>query len=199
LTSTISGYADLLVDARDDQDQREIAMNLLDASTRIDDLLADLRHYSRSLDPAPRTVLIPEIVNGTVHLLDDEEQGRVCQRVEPPAAREIEADPRLLRQALLNLLKNALDASSDAEDVLFRATLGDDDQTSTDVVFEVWNDGEISVEDPAELFQPFYSTRPQRLGLGLPIATHIAAQHDGMVQLATNSAEDGGTCFTLQI
>lgn len=199
LTSTISGYADLLVDAQDDQEQREIAMNLMDASTRIDDLLADLRHYSRSLDPAPRTVPIPEIVNGTVHLLEEDERDRVCQRVEPPAAREIEADPRLLRQALLNLLKNALDASSDAEDVLFRATLNDDEETGTAVAFEVWNDGEISVEDPAELFQPFYTTRPQRLGLGLPIATHIAAQHDGIVHLATNSAEDGGTCFTLRI
>lgn len=199
LTSTISGYADLLVDARDDQDQREIAMNLLDASTRIDDLLADLRHYSRSLDPAPRTVPIPEIVSGTVHLLEEDEQDHVCQRVEPPAVREIEADPRLLRQALLNLLKNALDASSDTEDILFRATLNEDDETDTDVAFEVWNDGEISAEDPAELFQPFYSTRPQRLGLGLPIATHIAAQHNGIVQLTTNSAEDGGTCFTLRI
>lgn len=199
LTSTISGYADLLVDAHDNQDQREIAMNLMEASTRIDDLLADLRHYSRSLEPAPRTVPIPEIVKGSILLLSDEEQDRVCRKVEPPAAREVDADPRLLRQALLNLLKNALEASDDSEDVLLRATLDTDDQLDTTVAFEVWNDGEISVDTPADLFQPFYSTRPQRLGLGLPIAAQIADQHGGTVQLETNSAADGGTCFTLRI
>lgn len=199
LTSTISGYADLLVDAHDNQDQREIAMNLMEASTRIDDLLADLRHYSRSLEPAPRTVPIPEIVKGSILLLSDEEQDRVCRKVEPPAAREVDADPRLLRQALLNLLKNALEASDDSEDVLLRAAPDDDERLETAVAFEVWNDGEISVDDPGELFQPFYSTQPQRLGLGLPIATHIAAQHGGTVQLATNSAADGGTCFALRV
>lgn len=199
LTSTISGYADLLVDTHDDQDQREIAMNLMEASTRIDDLLADLRHYSRSLEPVPRTVPIPEIVKGSVHLLNDEEQDRVCRKVEPPAARKVDADPRLLRQALLNLLKNALEESDDSEDVLLRAALDDGDQLDTTVAFEVWNDGEISTENPTELFKPFYSTRPQRLGLGLPIATQIADQHGGTIQLENNSAADGGTCFTLRI
>jgi len=199
LTSTISGYADLLVDVHDEQDQREIALNLMEASTRIDDLLADLRHYSRSLEPAPRTVSIPKIVKGSVHLLSEDEQNCMCWRVEPPAAREIEADPRLVRQALLNLLKNALEASDNSEDVLLRAISDDDNRLDTTVAFEIWNDGEISVDDPAELFQPFYSTRPQRLGLGLPIAAQIADQHGGTVELSTNSAENGGTCFTLRI
>ncbi|MFB6273795.1 MAG: sensor histidine kinase [Salinibacter sp.] len=199
LTSTISGYADLLVDAQNDQEQRDIAMNLLEASTRIDDLLADLRHYSRSLEPAPRVVSVPETTKGAVQLLSDSERARVCKRVEPPAAGEIEADPRLLRQALLNLLQNALEASEETEDVLLRATADDTASLDTTVAFEIWNDGEIPVDDPAELFQPFYSTRPQRLGLGLPIAAHIADQHGGTVQLTENSAADGGTCFTLRV
>lgn len=198
LTSTISGYADLLVDAQNDQEQRDIAMNLLEASTRIDDLLADLRHYSRSLEPAPRTVAVPEIAKGAVHLLSTAEQDRVCKRVEPPATCEIQADPRLLRQALLNLLQNALEASEETEDVLLRATV-DDTASDTTVAFEVWNDGEISSNTPKELFQPFYTTRPQRLGLGLPIAAQIAHKHGGTVQLTANSAPEGGTCFTLRV
>lgn len=199
LTSTISGYADLLVEAQDDQEQRELAMNVLEASTRIDDLLADLRHYSRSLEPAFRTVPIPEVARSATHLLSDSERERVCQKIEPPAAREIEADPRLLRQALLNLLQNALEASAASEDVLLRVTLDDAEDAPPTVAFEVWNDGEISVDDPTDLFQPFYSTRPQRPGLGLPIAKHIADQHGGGVYLTANSAVEGGTCFTLRV
>ena len=63
----------------------------------------------------------------------------------------------------------------------------------------VWNDGEIELDDPSVVFQPFYSARPQHLGLGLPIAAHIAEQHDGSLRLSTNSVADGGTCFTLQV
>lgn len=199
LTSTISGYADLLMDARDEQEQREIAMNVLEASTRIDDLLADLRHYSRSLEPAFRTVSVPEVAKSTTHLLTDSERERVCQKVEPPAGRKIEADPRLLRQALLNLLHNALEASAPSEDVLLRVTADDSETADPVVAFEVWNDGEIPVDDPRELFQPFYSTRPQHLGLGLPFANYIAAQHGGAMHLTANSATEGGTCFTLTI
>jgi len=198
LTSTISGYADLLVDDRPDQEQREIAMNVLEASTRISDLLADLQHYSRSLEPAPRPVSVQQIAQGAVHLLSADQQERVCHRVEPSAPEQIEADPRLLRQALLNLLQNALEASDASDDVLLRVTDNGTTEATT-VAFEVWNDGEIARDDPAELFQPFYSTRPQRLGLGLPIATHIAKQHGGAVQLAANNAAEGGTCFVLQI
>lgn len=198
LTSTISGYADLLVEAQDDQEQREIAMNVLEATTRIDDLLADLRHYSRSLEPAPRTVSVPDVARGAVRLLSDAERARVCQRVEPPAVQEIEADPRLLRQALLNLLQNALEASGDSEDILFRVA-DDGEAPDTAVAFEIWNDGEISLDDPTRMFQPFYSTRPQCLGLGLPITARIADQHGGTVELTENSAAAGGTCFTLRI
>ncbi len=199
LTSTISGYADLLVENRSQQEQREIAMNVLEASTQIDDLLADLQHYSRSLEPATRTVPVSHVARGAVYLLDPEQRSRVRYRVEPPADREVDVDPRLLRQALLNLLQNALDATGEPDDVLLRATVNGETTEERLLTFEVWNNGEICLDDPSKLFRPFYSTRPQRLGLGLPIAAHIARQHGGMVQLSANDNEEGGTCFTLQI
>lgn len=199
LTSTISGYADLLVDTQADQEQREIAMKVLEATDQIDDLLADLRHYGRSLEPTFRPVSVPEVAQSAIRLLSTHDQERVHQKVEPAAEREIEADPRLLRQALLNLLQNALEATDATTDVLLRVAGDDPEDPDPAVAFEVWNDGEIGLDTPTKLFQPFYTTRPQGLGLGLPIAAHIAVQHEGTVQLTTNSAAEGGTCFTLRI
>jgi signal transduction histidine kinase len=199
LTSSISGYADLLVDGQSSREQREIAMNVLKASTQIDDLLADLQHYSRSLEPASRSVSGSHLARGAVYLLDPEDRARVRSRVEPPAAREFEVDPRLLRQALLNLLQNALDATDESEDVLLRTTMSEEASEESSLAFEVWNSGEICLDDPAKLFRPFYTTRPNRLGLGLSIASHIARQHGGAVQLSANDADEGGTCFTLQL
>jgi len=200
LTNTIARHADRLVDAPDPQRQRESAMDVLEASARIDDLLAELRHYSRPADLSIQRVRVANIVEDTIGLLDDTAQARVRTKVEPEANRSIDADPVLLRQALLNLLTNAMEATTAAEAVLLRATLADGEvDDAPQVAFEVWNDGEIELDDPSVVFQPFYSTRPQHLGLGLPIAAHITEQHNGSLHLSTNSVADGGTCFTLQV
>jgi signal transduction histidine kinase len=200
LTNQIARHADRLVDAPDPQRRRESAMDVMAASARIDDLLAALRHYSCPAEASPRRVPVPEIVEGTVRLLDDAKQARVRTKVEPEADVSLKADPALLRQALLNLLTNGLEATAAPETVLLRAAHADGPpDAAPEIAFEVWNDGEIELDDPSVVFQPFYSARPQRLGLGLPIAAHIAEQHGGSLRLATNSAASGGTCFTLEI
>lgn len=196
LTDAIARHADRLVDAPDPERRRESAMDVLAASAQIDDLLAALRHYSRPVDASAQRVPVADVVEDTIGLLDDTAQTRVRMKVEPEANGPIDADPALLRQALLNLLQNALEATTAPETVLLRAACTD---AAPQVAFEVWNDGEIELGDPSVVFQPFYSARPQHLGLGLPIAAHIAEQHDGSLRLSTNSVADGGTCFTLKI
>ncbi len=196
LANTIARHADRLVDAPDPKRRRESAMDVLAASAQIDDLLAALRHYSRPVDASAQRVPVADVVEDTIGLLDDTAQTRVRMKVEPEADAPIDADPALLRQALLNLLQNGLEATTAPETVLLRAARTD---AAPQVAFEVWNDGEIEFDDPSVVFQPFYSARPQHLGLGLPIAAHIAEQHDGSLRLTTNSVADGGTCFTLQV
>jgi len=196
ITDTIARHADRLVDAPDPKCRRESAMDVLAASARIDDVLAALRHYSRPVDASAQRVPVADVVEDTVCLLDDPAQARVRTKVEPEADGPLDADPALLRQALLNLLTNALEATTAPQTVLLRAARAD---AAPQVAFEVWNDGEIDLDDPSVVFQPFYSARPQHLGLGLPIAAHIAEQHGGSLRLSTNSVADGGTCFTLQV
>ena len=200
ITDTIARHADRLVDAPDPKCRRESAMDVLAASARIDDVLAALRHYSRPVDASAQRVPVADVVEDTVCLLDDPAQARVRTKVEPEADGSLDADPALLRQALLNLLTNALEATTAPQTVLLRAARADAAaDAAPQVAFEVWNDGEIDLDDPSVVFQPFYSARPQHLGLGLPIAAHIAEQHGGSLRLSTNSVADGGTCFTLQV
>lgn len=200
LTNTIARHADRLVDAPDPKCQRESAMDVLTASARIEDLLAELRHYSRPADPSTERVRVPGIVEDTIDLLDGTAQTRVRTKVEPEANRSVDVDPELIHQALLNLLRNALEATSTTETVLLRAAIGNAPaDADSPIAFEVWNDGEIELDDPSVVFQPFYSTRPQHLGLGLSIANDIAEQHGGSLRLSTNSVADGGTCFTLTV
>lgn len=200
LTNTISSHADRLVDAPNPQRRRESAMDVLEATARIDDLLTALHHYSSPDELCTHRVQVSDVVEGAVGLVGDTEQPRIRTKVEPEADRALDADPALLRQALLNLLQNALEATDAPETVLLRAAQDDTpDDADPKIEFEVWNDGEIEVDNPGSVFQPFVSTRPQHLGLGLPIASRIAEQHDGTLRLSTNSTAEGGTCFTLRV
>ena len=199
LTSTISGYADLLIDTPEVQEQRKLVMNVLEATTEIDDLLADLRYYSRPLQPTPRPLRVRAVARDVTGLLDAPHHERVRWDVTPDEDGEIHADPQLLRQALLGLLQNALQATAPAGTVHLRIRLAGEEAKDWHVAFEVWNDGVIALDNPQHVFQPFFTTRARQLGLGLPIARDIAEQHGGHLELTSSNPESGRTCFTLHI
>jgi signal transduction histidine kinase len=198
LTSTIAGYADLLVDTPSVSEQRAIAMNVLEASKQIDDLLADLKYFSSPMEPVMRPVDVRTVVRETADLVEPGARARVKWAVKPDAASEIRADPRLLRQALFSLLQNALEAGASSTVVRLHA-VAPDDASPFALSFDVWNEGEVGLHDPEDMFRPFFTTHAQRLGLGLPIATRIAEQHGGTVALTVNEAAAGGTCFSLRL
>jgi PAS domain S-box-containing protein len=114
-----------------------------------------------------------------------------------PALPPVHADPVQLQQVLLNLLLNAMDA------------LGDQPPASRLVELRVRHVGatvEVAVSDtghgiPADqlprLFEPFFSTKPRGLGLGLAISRDIIAAHGG--RLWAESNESGGATFTFSL
>jgi signal transduction histidine kinase len=96
-----------------------------------------------------------------------------------------------LKQAILNLVLNALQATSRGGHVVVR-TSGDKRR----LVVAVGDDGEgMSPETRAKAFTPFFTTREGGTGLGLPLVRRIAEQHGGSVEIV--SAPGGGTTVTL--
>jgi signal transduction histidine kinase len=112
----------------------------------------------------------------------------------PPAKSVVVAcDPELLRQALLNLVQNALQARGRRRAVELRAR---EEQES--VVIEVIDDGDgIAEQDRDRVFQPFFTTRPTGVGLGLPVVSRIVKAHGGDV--AYRPTEGGGTTFGIRL
>ena len=97
------------------------------------------------------------------------------------------ADDDQLQQALINLVRNAVDAA-----------LGPDSAGHSPEVTMTWeipeNDAVIAVLDngaglsnPSNLFVPFYTTKPSGTGIGLVLAQQIAQAHRGSVQLANRA------------
>lgn len=194
LVTSIEGFADLLTDSLGSREQRELLLRIFEGTTRIERVLADLQRYSQPILPVPRTVHPAEVISDLLVALEEDEPHRLVidMHVEPVPFR---ADPLLLRQALLMLVQNALEAAR--TDTPVRVSVREEPVGT--LSFAVWNEGAIPVERAEEkVFAPFYTTKAHNLGVGLPIARHIAEAHGGYVQLACNSAEQG-TCFVLAL
>lgn len=101
------------------------------------------------------------------------------------------ADEVKLRQAIVNLLKNAAESSDTGSAIALRLTA--DDET---LLISVADQGcGISKELMEHIFEPFHTTKSYGTGLGLPIVKRIVESHGG--ELSINSREGAGT--TVQI
>jgi signal transduction histidine kinase len=109
----------------------------------------------------------------------------------------IRADSGHLKQVLINLARNAVEAIDGEGMVTLRARAAraplDGRQTDA-VILEVTDDGRgIPPEIEKRLFDPFFTTKETGTGLGLPIAARIVEKHGGMLQYQTRPGH--GTTF----
>jgi two-component system NtrC family sensor kinase len=113
----------------------------------------------------------------------------------PASTPLIQCDPKLLEQAIVNLLLNALQACPQGGRVELVAR-GDSERVS----FAVSDDGVgISPDDAARAAEPFFTTKRSAggAGLGLAIATEIAKSHGGNLTIGPNA--ERGTCACIEI
>jgi len=118
----------------------------------------------------------------------------VVVKVEVQPDLTISMDAGRVQQALLNLLKNAIEASQAEQSITLRGILTD----KGGIWLEVHNVGPpIPKEALKQIFEPFFTTKRHGTGLGLAIARNIARAHGGDLFLRVN--EPGRVCFTLEL
>ncbi len=111
-----------------------------------------------------------------------------------PQATNYPCDPVKLRQALTNLLKNAIEAANASSTITIGLGLSDDAKC---LLFSIENYGPpIPEQDRERIFQPFHTTKPNGNGLGLPITAGIVKAHGGSVFA---DSQKGRTVFTIHL
>ena len=118
-------------------------------------------------------------------------QGLTMRVETDPAVPMMEIDRTLLRQAILNLVKNGLEALSRGGEL----TIGSRATDNGVEIFVADTGPGIPAEVAGRLFEQFFTTKPQGTGLGLSISRQIIEEHGG--DLMWSNRPGGGAVFTI--
>jgi two-component system, NtrC family, sensor histidine kinase PilS len=208
--AAISGSVELLRSG-EGEDGAKLMDIVLREIGRLDALIRDFLHYARPAAPKLETVPLGPLFD---------EVARVLEASLPPGAKlehEVEAgaaalaDPTQLRQVIWNLVKNALEALDGGGAVRLSAARapgapqdgaadgrkrGAEGPGSVEIVVADTGRG-IALADLERIFDPFYTTKPDGTGLGLPTVHRIVESHGGALQV--ESRPGVGTQFRVRL
>lgn len=173
----IKGFAQLLAE-RTSPENRALLDPILTETSRLETLVNELLQYGRPPQPQPREVRWAEIVRP----LADHASASPVRFSANGAEFALRTDPQLLHEALLNLLRNAIEAVSGdpAGEVRLEAAA----EPGKGAVIRLSDNGPgIPPEVRARLFEPFVTTKASGAGLGLPISRKLVRSLGGELEL----------------
>jgi two-component system sensor kinase FixL len=206
LTAIVS-YADacrLMLESG--REQKQVLLSSLEEISRQGERAGDIIHRLREfvtrgkLDRHP--VNVNELVHDVLDMLGYElrSQGIDVQLELAQSLPLVEADKVQIEQVIFNLVRNAIEAMESSEPGSRRLTIGTGSVQSDEPAIEMFvcDTGEgVSPEASERLFDAFYSTKQNGMGLGLSITRTIVNAHGGRIW--TSAGKDRGTTlrFTL--
>ena len=175
---------------------RKIASAVRGMSAIVNDVLS----FSRGTEPDRSDIDASELLDRVIAANSpgiDQAQVHVVRRDLEGGSLAVFADPGLVQQALLNLVRNAVDAMASVEG---RRTLSLDVQRDeVGVVISVADTGPGVPDDCLDrIFNPFFTTRSTGTGLGLAIVHRIADAHGGSIAVHRDP-QHGGAVFALSL
>jgi signal transduction histidine kinase len=216
--ATLHGYVQLLQSLELDEQARGTASSLLNEVRNLSDMVTSFLNFARpqplDVDEVNLGELIGDCANELTPLFNQRRielliTGTAGVPPAPSAAAGdskgnelvIRADERMLRQALLNLIRNAAEAiheSAADRRVAVVSSIERDSAGKDWALVEVRDTGEgIPPADLQRIFIPFFTTKATGHGVGLALAHRVITQHGGTLTAA--NAKSGGAVFSVKL
>ncbi len=177
------------------------ARRIAEAVRGLDGIVNDVLSFARELQPRPRVLPVTELLNRSVEAYRPAIEAAGIEvhlpQWEPQdhSAGAIMGDPELMHQAMVNLVRNAVDAMEQSRRLPRVLTLGAC-RAGDRVHITVRDTGEGIAPDAVDrIFNPFFTTRSTGTGLGLAIVHRILDAHGGTIAVRN----DGGAVFELNL
>ena len=196
--SSLKGYATFFKEIFDhDSENFTIADTMIKEVDRLDRVVGELGELAKPIAISGNLVDIETLVLESLQLIiyePDAENIDVKTDIESDLP-QIHADVDRLKQVLLNLYLNALQAieNSGALTVKLQKNISGDD-----IIIKISDTGcGIKEEDLSHIFDPYFTTKLSGTGLGLSIVHNIIKAHKGKIDVESNSGK--GTIFTITL
>ncbi len=187
--------------------QRKRAPEALSSFQRIDDLIErmgaitkQLKSYARKGGEALQPMDIRHSVSAALAMMEPQlkrRRVRITRNI-PRQPVMVMADPVRIEQVLINLLRNAIDATKSVEtpqvDILLTGS-----QEAGGVAKVMVRDNGAGVDDLDQLFEPFYTTKAPGDGVGLGLAISSGIVNDFGGRLTARNGQEGGAVFEMEL
>ena len=195
--ATISGYAQMIRADVKPGDTRDSAERILDQTRALTHVVTEFLRFAKPLEICYETVSMQNVVDKVAEELRETVPG--CRVEAEGSFHELPGDEALIRQALVNLVRNGVQAAtgSGASEAKVRITgsLEDLGGRKWQRVCVADNGGGIPENDLPKIFLPFYTTKSEGTGLGLAVVQKVALQHGGSIE--ARNRDGGGAEFLL--
>jgi signal transduction histidine kinase len=197
---TMGGYARRIMQLPKDKSKISKKIDtsaeiILKECERLEKTLSNVMDFSRPSKFIKEFNNINDVISDTVSLLKNLFQEKKVE-VELNLSGElplVKSDFNQMKQVMLNLLQNSLDATP----VGGKISVGTGSDGDVIDITIVDNGSGIDEEDPSVVFEPFYSTKVTGVGLGLAIVKKIIKDHNGTIRVLNR--EEGGAEFVIRL
>ncbi len=199
----IKGAAQFLEPTRLPGEDGEFVEVIVEEVNRLNGVVSAFLDYSRPLKQNFGPTDVGEVVSRTVKLIINDVPGNVTLRDEiSEGLPRVDADAEQLKQVLINLVQNAVQALSGRPGVITlrtsKAERFSDFRAAEFVELQVSDDGPgIPAEQQLNIFVPFFTTKQKGTGLGLAICQRIVKNHGGTISVQSRQGE--GSTFTIRL
>ncbi len=196
--ATISGYAQMIQSESSEAEALDYAERILEQTRNITHVVTEFLKYARPLEIPDERVALHTVVERVVA-----EVGEALPQVKvrwEGTFGDTGGDEGLLRQALLNLARNAAEAcalTAGGGRVTVHGDTVDGEEARFQRISVSDNGPGIPADVLAKLFRPFFTTKARGTGLGLAVVQKIIVQHGGQVEV--RNRPEGGAEFIVTL
>jgi signal transduction histidine kinase/CheY-like chemotaxis protein len=167
---------------------------------RAGEVIHRIKNFVRKGELFYETIDINSMVEQTIQLIKYESQSSTIEIVYVPNKDlpQLEVDKIQIQQVILNLLRNAIEAIKSVNIVEPKITINVQQNSKAQVTITVIDNGPgFSEQTASQLFELYFTTKPQGMGLGLTISRSVIEAHSG--QLTALVLPQGGSCFQFDL
>jgi two-component system NtrC family sensor kinase len=182
-----------------DDMRRQIMRESVSELDRVDRVIKDLLDYARPRAPVLAAVDLGQVARSawTLTSAGAAAKGVECLWLLPPVLPPVQADVAMIRQVVINLIINALQAlaGADEQKIQISAEAG-----PSEVVVSVLDFGPgLNASTAENIFRPFFTTKPRGTGLGLSISRRIIEMHGGRLWVENAGQPHADLRFSLPL